>query len=94
MHSNLYWDNVLSKDSDLPGEWSGALSALNGARQAYELQSTNGYRAFAFAGNDEEKWVVMLLWYIKDTEHEHPYVLKVFEGHEPAFDAGLLRVGM
>ena len=94
MHTRIYWDDVLSKDSDAPGDWPGAANAIHAARQVHELQIENGYRAFAAAGNDDEKWTVMLLWYVEDTEHEHPYVLKVFDGREPAFDAGLLRVGM
>ena len=92
MHAKLYWDDIQKKDSDLPGEWPGALAALSGARQVYEIQSHDDYYGFAYAGNDMEKWAVMLLWCGDD--RDHPYVLKVYEGREPGFDVGRLRVGM
>lgn len=93
MHSKLYWGDVSMKDSDLPGDWQGALNAVSGARQVYGLQATNGYRAFAFTGNDDEKWIVMLLW--RNGDDEHPYTLKVYEGrHEPGFNVESLRVGL
>ena len=92
MHCSLSWDGIEEKGSDIPGEWRGALNALSGARQAYEVNTDDGYHAFAFAGNDSEQWAVMLLW--REGDKKHPHVLWVYEGRKPGFDAELLRVGM
>lgn len=92
MHAKLCWDGIPARDNDLPGDWPGAPIALNAARQVYEMRKEDGYCGFAFAGNDAEKWAVMLLW--SGDDREHPYTLKVWEGREPGFDPDRLRVGM
>lgn len=92
MKAKVYWGDIQDRSTDLPGEWPGALAAIKTGLQAFELNDSNGYTAFAGAVNNTEKWGMVLLWKQGDTERYH--VLKIYEGHEPAFDPGLLRVGL
>ena len=77
MKAKVYWGDIEDREADLPGEWNGALEGIKAGRQVFELVHENGYRAFAFAGNDDEKWVIYMLW--RDDDTTHPYALKVYE---------------
>ena len=92
MQAKLYWGDIEEKHVALPDDCPSALESIKAALQILELNLGNGYRSFAGAVNEEEKWGVVLMW--KDDDAKHPHVLKVFKGHEPAFDARLLMVGM